>query len=35
LPADLGIRHAIPIVTTTDTNATLHLDLDATLAASP
>ena len=35
LPAELVIRHAIPIIAMTNTNATLHLELDATLAASP
>jgi len=34
LPADLVIHGAIPSVTATTTNATLHLELDGTLAAS-
>jgi len=33
LPADLVIRHAVPRVTSTGTNASLHLDLDAGLVA--
>jgi hypothetical protein len=33
LPADLVIRSAIPSITTTNTNATLHLELDGALAA--
>ena len=33
LPADLVIRRAVPSVTVTATNASLHLDLDAGLVA--